>query len=71
MTPLIEKARLLYAKCKDESMPGARVALVELRNMVPDLVDRLEYLEQDRDNWVEPPRLELGLPMNRPDPAKN
>lgn len=62
MTPLIERARALYAQCKDGSAPGAMIAMIDLRNTVPELLDRLEALEKDRANWVEIDRLTLGRP---------
>lgn len=38
---LIERAQILFNKCKDASLPGAEIAMIELRNLVPELLDAL------------------------------
>lgn len=40
------QARALYDRCKDGSAPGAMIAMVELRNLVPDLLDAVAGMRQ-------------------------
>ena len=53
MRELIERGRQLYAKAKDETAPGGYIAMVELRNLVPELLDAMEQAAE----FVELPRL--------------
>lgn len=57
---LAARARQLYetAKLNPESTPAGRIALIEIRNMLPDLCTALEELARDRAEWFEPPRLD-------------
>lgn len=54
MQDLIDKAQRLYDACKDfpEKDPAAMMALIELRNLVPDLLDQLRRAGE----FVELPR---------------
>jgi|GEM_PF-2269436 len=47
---LAERLNGLFRKCNDmpELNPAAMVALLELRNMAPDLVDALRRADADR-----------------------
>lgn len=58
MSELSERAKALYDQCKDapETTPGGMIRLIELRNLVPDLIDRIDQLEAERAEWLEPPR---------------
>ena len=57
---LIEYAQLLYDKCKDGSAPGAQIALIELRNLMPDLIAALRTAAAREAEFIDIPRLQLG-----------
>lgn len=59
MSDLTDRARALYNRVKQfpESDPSGNITLIELRNLVPELCDRIEQLEADAANWVDIPRL--------------
>ena len=57
---LIEYAQLLHDKCSDGTAPGAAAAMLELRNLTPQLLDALRAAARREAEWVEIPRLQLG-----------
>ena len=57
---LIEYAQLLYDKCEDGSAPGAQAALIDLRNLMPELIAALRAAAVREAEFIEIPRLQLG-----------
>ncbi len=59
---LAARAQALYDKCKiaPERDAGAMVALIELRNLTPDLIAALNHAAAREAEFIELPRLTLG-----------
>lgn len=64
MPEIIDLIRDVHARALTDS-----AALVELRDLVPQLLEYVEQLQRDQAEWIELPRLTLGKITATSDPA--
>lgn len=60
LSDLADRAEMLYDKCKlfPEKSPGGQIAMIELRNLAPELIAAVRAFARDKQEWIEPPRIE-------------